>query len=1170
MYAYKRTMKTEKTLFIGQLLAATIMLTCAVQTSAFPTSHYPDSSRLADWNWVRVSVERSGIHCISVADLEHAGIRDVSHVHVFGRGGSAISEKLTEDIPNDPPQVPIIRVGNNILFYAQGPTTWAPTDSMTFQHTLHPYSTLGYYLVCEDDSLKDKSAEKSTIAPSGTRVSTFTERLYHEEELVNPGGTGRNMLGEDLMAQPKQHYKFQLPGFVDGSQVSVNTQVGVNVTQGKCNLTYYYNNAKLPSSDLESFSITKDLNYDLYLTYTDIRKRNLSNFGTVKRFKLSGTNELDFGVEMNYTGALNFARFDFVTVNYERRLSMEGLQELQFGSGPNTNTDICYVISNAKEETRVWDVTVPYAPVELQTQFSENELTFSPIAGGHREYIAFNPSGTFTHVGNSLPVSNQDIHSKPTPDMIIVTTSVYRSQARRLAKFHEQNDSMRVLVVMQPEVFNEFSSGTPDAMAIRMMCKMFYDRGTDAAGHRLQYLLMMGDGTYDNRDLISEMRSLNKSKLITWQSIDSYSHEYKSLVSDDPFVILGDNSGPNFNVHPMSIAVGRFPVSNEEEARIMVDKAINYMSSNDYGTWKNQALNVADDMDNGIHMQQAEQVINTMRENGGESLIYNHVFIDAFPETTVGGTRTFPEAKAMMLNRLREGVAWWNYTGHASPNNWGAEGMLRRTDITDNLYYSHLPLLYAATCSFAKFDAATESGAENMVMNPRGGTIASISSTREVLISYNGPLNNAVAKFAFSRDSKGRSMPIGEILRLGKNEVIANKKDTTTNKMCYVLLGDPALRLSQPSNRIVIETINGKAINHQDLPEFRGCQTVTFAGHITDYQGNKLPEFNGTVRSTLYDSEQSVTTHGYSTTSGSGAEFTYLDRTNRLALTVDTIRGGEFSIRITIPSEVLGTYENYSPSLLNMYAYDETNGLEASGSCSDFYIYGYDDTESTDTDGPEIAFLGLNSSAFNDGDAVNESPIVLATISDASGVNFSTAGIGHEITLLLDNKVSYNDLSGYYTPQQTTIGTVGTLQFPLSSLKAGEHSLRLRVWDVHRNMSEKTIHFNVSPGMKPELVDVYATQNPAYSNTTFYVEHDRPEAVVKVTIEVYDLMGRLVWTTTQSGKSNQFMSFPITWNLTSNNGNRVPRGIYVYRATLTSNNGEYESSKAKKIAVGDE
>ena len=80
------------------------------------------------------------------------------------------------------------------------------------------------------------------------------------------------------------------------------------------------------------------------------------------------------------------------------------------------------------------------------------------------------------------------------------------------------------------------------------------------------------------------------------------------------------------------------------------------------------------------------------------------------------------------------------------------------------------------------------------------------------------------------------------------------------------------------------------------------------------------------------------------------------------------------------------------------------------------------------------------------------------------------------------------------------------------------------------------------------------------------MKHNRPDAVVGVTIEVYDLMGRPVWRTTQSGRSDMFTSTPVVWNLIDNAGRRVPRGIYIYRATITTD-GVQVATKSKKLAV---
>ena len=252
--------------------------------------------------------------------------------------------------------------------------------------------------------------------------------------------------------------------------------------------------------------------------------------------------------------------------------------------------------------------------------------------------------------------------------------------------------------------------------------------------------------------------------------------------------------------------------------------------------------------------------------------------------------------------------------------------------------------------------------------------------------------------------------------------------------------------------------------------------------------------------------------------------------------------------------------------MINLYAYDRRDSLEAMGGNSDFYIYGYEDEEVTDTIGPKIIVMGLNNEQFVDGSDINESPLLLATVSDESGVNFSSAGIGHSMTLTLDGTNSYNDVTSYYTPMFAEEGTKGNISYQLSDLAKGPHTLRLRVWDVYNNMSERTISFNVVNGLAPEIADVYCAANPASVETSFYVRHNRPDAVVSVTIEVYDLMGRRVWSTTQSGRSDMYTSAPVTWDLTDVSGRRVPRGIYVYRATI-STDGVKEATKAKKLAV---
>lgn len=1146
---------------------AAIVLSLAVGSMtpahAFSPSTKADSSKLATGKWVKIKVTTSGIHAITASDIKKWGLSDLSKVHVFGFGGAPVSEKLTSDIPDDLPEVPILRNNDKILFYAQGPTTWRTQNGdVNFVQVQHPYATAGYYFVTDDSRYSDVTVAKSSTPLNGaTTINTFTERLFHEEELVNPGQTGRALLGEDFRYSNSQAFKFTLDGLVEGSKVAVLTNFAAKSVNGANKVSFQYNGINLPSTDRNKIPAVTDAPHTHYITSQ-----------TTDTFRLAQTNALTYNVNFSTSGTLYLARLNYITVNYQRNLALNN-GYIAWGQYQEQASAI-YQVAGSSGNTRIWDVTSVTAPVEMNATLEGGIASFSPIAPGRREYIAFNDNGNYPSPEMDSNVSNQNIHGEPTPDMIIISPTEYLSQAMRVAKMHESVDSMRVLVVDQKKVFNEFSSGTPDAMAYRMISKLFYDRGADAQGHKLGYLMLLGNGTFDNRQLSSAVKAISYPALLTWQTEES-SNENSSYTSDDPYAVLQDNSGPRFDHYDLDIAVGRFPVRSVGEARTAVDKLIKYVTVPDNGSWKNNFLDIADDEEHADFMKQADGTIDLSRKNGGQDFIYNKVYMDAFTAQSQGTGRFYPDARSKMFRLLDEGVVWWNYTGHAGPFAWTGEGMLSRTDVAEKLFYRHLPILYAATCEFTRHDALETSSGESMFLNAQGGAIALVCPPRLVYIGPNATLHDHVARQLFKRDAQGRVRKLGDVLRLSKNAYRqATSSQAEDNNTRYFLYGDPAMRPSFPTCRIKINTINGEAVNAQNMPIFQARQTLTFAGEVVDEKGNKI-NFNGPVIATLYDCEESIVTHGYGE---KGKEYTFLDRNNKLAVKVDTVNQGSFSFKMTIPSEIVATYDNFSPSLLNLYAYDNSssnrnlfNGgsREAMGSNSDFYIYGYDETVVADTIGPEITYLGLNSENFKDGENVNESPLVIASMTDASGINLSTSGIGHAITLTLDENKVYNDVGSYFTPTLSNgsdTQSSGTVSYQLKDLGNGHHTLKLKVWDVFNNSSEKAVTFNVMRGLKPDLLDVYTDANPASVEANFFIKHNRPDATLTVKIEIYDLLGREVWSTVQTGRSDLFTTFPINWNLTDKSGSRVQRGIYVYRASISSD-GVQESTKAKKIAV---
>ena len=1151
-------MKNMMKYVIRMTVCMVMLATCQQAVHALDLDYYAANSKLATGTWVKIAVPESGIYQITADDARSWGLgSDLSQIHVFGYGGAPLSEIMLDDnYADDLPQMPVVRTGDRILFYAQGPLTWRRYGKTIQQlQRQHPYDNVGYYFVTNDSRFNDIDIAEAQNTPTGDVQTTYIERIFHEQDIVNPGETGRKYLGENFMSSQSQTFRFDLEGLVPGTEVLSYTVFGAYSTT-QSSVSHSYNGVKLPT--------VNEIKKDYIEKAGDHTHYNLSE--SDKKFTLdAGTTTLDFNVTYQPAGNVKLARLDYITINYERQLALKN-GSLLFGYN-DASSGTSYQISGCSGTTRVWDVTYPFAPLQLNVVTGDGTVTFSPASSGRREFVAFQESGSYLKPEFKGDVTNQDIHGELTPDMIILAPNAYLDQAERVAELHRKNDGFRVLVLDHEKVFNEFSSGTHDAMAYRRLCKMFYDRGASDDGHKLGYLLLFGNGNYDNRLIGTSANALNYPSLLTWQS-DVSNDDNNSITTDDYFGILDDESGTDNN-ETMNISVGRMIVKSVSEARTAVNKLEKYVTKPIYGSWKNQALHVADDENKGIHMKQDSTQIAYAMAYGGSNMVFNRVYIDAFTAESNGGSRTYPDARSKMFTALREGVLWWNYIGHASTQNWTGDGLLMRSDLETQLYYKHLPVLYAATCEYCRFDNSVLSGGEHMFNNANGGVIALMCPARLAYVDANGLLSATIGRYVYSPDDKGRPRRIGDIMRLAKNSTTSV---SSNNKRRFFVFGDPAMRLAYAPYTAQIETINGKPIDSENMPVFKAREQVEFGGRILDWNGELAINFNGAVISTLFGPEQSVTTNGYYSDPKhpeEGVKVTYEDRTNRLAINVDTVIGGQFNVRIIIPSEVNNEYDNFRPSMINLYAYDSRDTLEAKGANADFIIYGYEDEFVADTIGPDIITMVLNDNSFVNGADVNESPLLLATIADKSGVNFSSAGIGHALTLTLDGTTTFNDLVSYYTPMFADEGTLGSINYQLSDLAQGLHSLRLRVWDVYNNVSEKTITFNVKSGLKPDIADIYCAANPASTETSFYVKHNRPDAVVNVTIEVYDLMGRLIWKTSQTGRSDMYTSTPVTWDLTDMGGRRVPRGIYVYRATI-STDGVTEATKAKKLAVTSE
>ena len=769
-----------------------------------------------------------------------------------------------------------------------------------------------------------------------------------------------------------------------------------------------------------------------------------------------------------------------------------------------------------------------------------------------REFVVVKPSQIKAPVTVG-EVANQNLHALPQQDMIIIAQPNFTTQAERLAEAHRTKDNLTVRVVTPESIYNEFSSGTPDATAYRRFMKMFYDRQTSEADAP-KYLLLFGDGSFDNRKLTSAWKSVDMSNmLLTYQTENSLSSQ--SYVIDDYFGFLDDaDNKKSLQNKKLCLGIGRFPIRTVEQATQMVDKVISYMENRNTGSWKNNLCFMADDGSNtdGFmteHMEFADQLAGYVESEHPEFLV-NKLYYDAYKKDMTAGT--YPDVRSGLQKLLKDGLLLFNYTGHGGTTALSDEKVLTQTDI-NQFTYTHLPVWVTATCDFTRFDDLNTSAGEDVFLNKSSGGIALFTTVRVAYSRPNFPINDNVIRNLFERNN-GRRRTLGEVMQATKNTL------SSVYKLGFCLIGDPAVKIAYPEFGMKVTTVNGQSVDGNSI-SFKALEKITVEGEVLDASGQLVTDFTGIVNPTVKDSKVTVTCLKNSNKDDSPA-FTFTDYPNTIFIGNDSVRNGKFSFTFTVPKDI--SYSNLQGKM-NLYAVDTESGNEAQGNFDNFIVGGTSDTAETDTIGPEIRALYLNDTTFVDGGQVNTTPYFVAELWDKSGVNITGSSVGHDMMLVIDEStvLSYN-LNSYYELLPGEDGT-GIVKFPIPALEPGKHTAEFWVWDILNNSTVRTFTFEVVEGLKPFLFDVIATPGIAREQVTFHLMHNRPESRMRVGIMVYDLAGRQLWKHEESGTSGLFENYTVSWDLTSG-GARMRPGVYIYRAAISTDNSK-DATKARKFII---
>ena len=1008
-----------------------------------------------------------------------------------------------------------------------------------FYHSLHNYSWRGYYFLTDSKgpSLPALKLELDSNDPTH-QITTYDFRDYFEEEKYNLINSGKEWYGDNFNVDLEGNYPFILPNRVpdESVRIKVNTAIRSNVSSG---FSIKANNKPLGSITAQG----TDLSYYV-ATYAYEAEGIFSILPQQENLTVSLKYERP---NSNSEGWLNY-----IDINGRSNLRMKE-DQMPFRDSRSVGVGNIgeFRIENANTDLVIWEITDPGDPTQIEYNLEGSTAKFVISTDSVREFIAFNAVGEFPiplyNQDELSSVKNQDLHGLQHPDLVIITPEIFFEQAQKLAEHRRVNDGVESAVVLQQEVFNEFSSGTPDAVAIRNFLKMFYDRSKNSDEY-CKYLLLFGDGSYDNRNYTDE----NTNLILTYQSDNSLSPT-RSYVSDDFFGLLDMDESLNNGL--LDIGIGRLPVSSIEEAETVINKIISYDELSTAGIWRNEICFIGDDEDSNLHMRQADQLATKVSDLHPGFKI-NKIYLDAYKQVISATGYRYPDVNRAINDQVNRGALIINYTGHGGPTGLAHEQILTMNDIYSWTNIGTLPLIMTATCEFSRYDEYDSrqdqeytSAGEEVLLSATGGSVGLFTTTRLVYAGPNFILNEKFYDIVFSKDENQENYRLGDIIAYSKNNA-----GSGINKRNFSLLGDPSMKLAMPEHIVVTDSINGLDVNTSS-DTLSAFERVTVAGHIETNGGQSIKAFTGKVFPIVYDKASNITT----LSNDNGAPWNFQARNNVLYKGEIDVEEGTFSFEFFVPKDI-----NYALGNGKILYYANNKFVDAHGSFDSFKIGGIGKENALDNNAPEVDVF-MNDTFFKSGGITDSNPELLVLITDNYGINTSGNGIGHDLTATLDgdriNAVILNEL------YEANLGSYnsGVIRYPFLKLDYGRHEIAVKIWDIHNNSTESTIEFIVSESEEILLDNLYNYPNPFQDRTWFNIEHNRAGTPLSVSLKIYNMSGQLVRIIVRETLPTGYRLEPIEWNGESSGGYPLEGGLYLYTIELTTNDGESATSSGKLI-----
>ncbi len=1107
------------------------------------------NSVLAEGTWFKFSIDTTGVFKIDRSFLQQLGVStnglDPRKIQIYGNGGAMLpelnSEPRFEDLQENAIYVEgqddgVFNAEDFILFYGKGPHDWeVNTTSGVATHRFNIFSEKTYYFLTIGNT--DGKRVRTRIPPlvvSSNPIRDYDDYIVVERDERSLLGAGTQwFFNEDLNTVANKDFTIPFSNALPGSNIRVKVRaVSNSVIETSLNVT---------ANGANPFDII----------FPAVNPQSLTKAFAIEQSATVPVNSSSVSVNLTYDNRGNpsaEAYLDYIEVQGKKSLVYESKQySFRNFQQANSFDNVQYTIVNGVDAFDVWDVTNPINPQIITNQTFVADFTFEDFGGSLKEYVVLAEDDFYTPtIESDSRVANQNLHGLQDINYLIITNNELTAQAQRLADYHQANSNLNSRVVDINQIYNEFASGSKDITAIRDFIKYLYDNNSTPSG-KLKYVCFFGDSSYDYKDRIPSNNNIVPVKLS-----DISFNLASSFVTDDYYVMLDSNEGSMQLSHTIDVVSGRIPVSDISQAKDVVDKILSYYNRDAIGDWRNTITMIADDIDDSFDEDiqlGVEEISDDIKTN---KPIFNisKIYMDAFVQQTTAAGERYPEVNRAITNAIEKGTLVMNYFGHGGEDGLAAERVVDKPQIQEFVNPKTLPLFITITCEYSRFDnPARITAGELTFWNRNGGAASMITTTREVFISNGQNFNKQMMGVLLAYN--GEEYSIAESLMRTKNQF------SSSQKYFIYYFGDPAMNLAIPKPNVRITRMNDTDIT-QSIDTIKALSKIKFEGIVVDENNNPLPNFNGTLSTTIFDKPIDKTTL---LNDGVGSALTFDTQDSKIFRGKSSIENGSFSFDFIVPKDIKIAF---GKGKLSFYA---ENGTEDKGGFNfDVIVGGINENAPEDTAGPEIQ-LFMNDESFLDGGNTNSSPNLIAVLKDPSGINTSITAVDHDIVAILDgdtnNPIVLND---FYQTELNDF-TSGKVNYILRNLEEGPHTLTLKAWDTYNNSSEATLNFVVVSDATMNLENVLNYPNPFVNYTEFWFNHNKPNEPLEVQVQIFTVSGKLVKTINQNVQTTGNLSRGITWNGLDDFGQKIGKGVYVYKLRVKSTISNLVSEKYEKLVI---